>query len=129
MWVPVTVSQTSMPPHNIGAKVVKDFLKDVPWKKVIKKAQAVDRGDRIYPAQDGVQDAKKNFRFDKGSLVDGKPEIILQANKQAENKSVREAAARNSHEILAKGVVDPEGDADGKKAADQILESFKKESA
>lgn len=60
-----------------------------------------------------------------GSEVNGKFEIVIQANKNAENRSVRDAANKNSHAILAKVVVDPKENPTGEGVAESILDAFK----
>jgi hypothetical protein len=109
----------------ISSKVVEEFLKRVPWTNVFKKAVTAIKGQRLYPARNEKNDRSHNFRIDKGADVNGAPELILQANKNAENKGVREAAQKDSHAILAKVIVDVEGDPDGDKASEGLVESFK----
>ncbi|KJF60889.1 uncharacterized protein CIMG_12020 [Coccidioides immitis RS] len=105
-------------------KVVKKFAEGVPWSKVIQKVANAERGTRIFPSQTPKNDEKYNLRFDKGSVVGGKHELILQANKNAENAGVKAAAAADSHKIWAKILVDPEN-VDEKKAEADLIESFK----
>ncbi|RDH26501.1 hypothetical protein BDQ94DRAFT_164438 [Aspergillus welwitschiae] len=93
---------------KFSAKVVKEFAQGIPWSKVIKKAANVDRGQRVFPSRTPKNDAKSNLRFDKGSVVDGKHELILQANKNAENAGVKAATAEDSYKIWAKILIDPE---------------------
>ena len=109
----------------ISAKVVDAFAKAVPWAKAIKKAASASRGQRVYPSQTPKNDSKQNFRLDKGSEVDGKHELILQANKNAEDNGVKEAAAKDSHAILAKVLVDPVNDQDGSTASQDLIAAFK----
>ena len=73
-----------------------------------------------------MNDASSNFRVDRGSEVDGKFEVVLQANKNADDRKVREAAQKDSHAILAKGLADSKNDLDGIKAEEQILADFQK---
>ena len=110
---------------TISNKAVETFAKGVPWSKAIKKAASTSKGQRIFPSQNTKNDQKWNFRLDKGSEVDGKQELILQANKNAENKGVRDAAGKDSHAVLAKVLVDPVNDKDGKTAIRELLSSFK----
>lgn len=56
-------------------------------------------------------------------MVGGKHELILQANKNAENAGVKAAAAADSHKLWAKILVDPEN-ADEKKAEEDLIKSF-----
>ena len=90
----------------ISAKVVDVFAKAVPWAKAVKKTVSTLRGPRIYPSQTPKNDSSKNSRLDKGSEVDGKHELILQANMNEEDKVVKEAAAKDSHATFAKILVD-----------------------
>ncbi|PYH52394.1 uncharacterized protein BO96DRAFT_303138, partial [Aspergillus niger CBS 101883] len=53
-------------------------------------------------------DAKSNLRSDKGSVVDGKLELILRANKNAADAGMKAAAAEDSYKIWAKILIDPE---------------------
>jgi hypothetical protein len=49
-----------------------------------------------------------NFRVDKGAKIsEDEHELIIQANKNATDPEVKKAAQRNSHDILAKCVIDP----------------------
>lgn len=113
---------TDMP---ISAKVVDAFAKAVPWAKAIKKAASTSRGQRVFPSQLSKHDSKMNFRLDKGSEVDGLHELILQANKNAEDHGVNEAAAKDSHAILAKIFVDPVNDKEGLTASQDLIAAFK----
>ena len=108
-------------PHDISVKTLHKFLDKVPWAKVLQKARDTPKGNRVFPSQSSKNDASNNFRLDRGSDVDGNPELVLQANKNAEDKNVKEAAQKDSHAILAKGVVDPSGS----NVKDQILADFK----
>lgn len=92
-------------PHNISLKVLRTFLAKVPWIRVSAKAETAEKGDRLFPSRTPNNDRKHNFRLDRGSEVQGKPEIVLQANKNAEDKNVRQAAGKDSHAVLAKVVV------------------------
>lgn len=79
---------------------------------------------RLFPSQTARNDKKHNLRFDRGSVVGGKLELILQANKDADNAGIKAAAAADSHKIWAKVLVDPENFNEGK-AESELLESFK----
>ena len=95
---------------GIGSKTVKTFLGKVPWAKVIEKAGgAKDRGDRLWPSKNSRNDTSLNFRLDKGSADSktGEVELILQANKGAEDPEVKKAAQKDSDAILGKVFVDP----------------------
>ena len=51
----------------------------------------------------------KNFWLDKGATIsNNQQEIILQANKDAEDTEVKKSAQQNSHRILAKCVINPD---------------------
>lgn len=110
---------------NISKSIFKKFLEAMPFAKVIQKTTSTPKGQRLWPSQTSKNDTKNNFRADKGAVLpDGRQEIIIQANKNAEDRSVRESAQRDSHRIVAKVVVDPEQDPDGDKLVDDALESF-----
>lgn len=109
-------------PHDISIKTLQKFLDKVPWTKVLEKVKNTPKGNRVFPSRSSKNDASNNFRLDRGSDVEGKPELILQANKNAEDKKVKEAAQNDSHAILAKGVADPSGN----DVKDQIVADFKK---
>lgn len=112
------------PSHNISSKTLKAFLEKVKWDKVAEKAPNVTQGQRIFPAQ--VHDSKLNFRIDKGKNVDGKFELILQPNNNAENPKVKQAAQNNSHQILASTLLDTENDKSGDEARKQLMSDFKR---
>ncbi|RDW61117.1 uncharacterized protein DSM5745_10615 [Aspergillus mulundensis] len=110
---------------KFSGKVVKEFAKGVPWSKVIKKAANTERGQRLYPSRTPKNDAKENLRIDKGSVVDGKHQLVLQANKNASHPGVKAAAAEDSHKIWATIVVDPENP-DEEKAEKDLFDAFDK---
>ena len=111
-------------PHNISNGTLKKFLDKVRWDKVVEKAANAPKGRRLFPSRTPKKDANYNFRIDKGSEVDGKSELILQANKNAEDKNVRQAAEEDSHAILGKALADPNNDHDGIKAKEELQKSF-----
>lgn len=95
----------------------------IPWAKIFKKAENTTKGQRLYPSQS--HDKKKNFRLDKGATIsDNQQEVILQANKDAENAEVKKEAQKDSHRILAKCVIDP-NNVDAEKARMGLEASFK----
>ncbi|KAL4912438.1 hypothetical protein BDW62DRAFT_194607 [Aspergillus aurantiobrunneus] len=113
---------------GIGSKTAKTFIGKVPWVKVIEKAGgAKDRGDRLWPSRNSKNDSALNFRLDKGStdLETGNVEIILQANKNAEDPEVKKAAQKDSDAILGKVLVDPKNP-NAEEAKDTLIASFKK---
>jgi len=93
------------------------------------KSKNVHKGGRVYPSQSSKNDSSLNFRLDRGSDVDGKPELVLQANKNADDTRVKQSAQKDSHAILAKGMVDVASDPAGDKVRDQITSDFKKRKA
>ncbi|KAF1972157.1 hypothetical protein BU23DRAFT_645003 [Bimuria novae-zelandiae CBS 107.79] len=115
-------------PHDISFKTLQTFLNKVQWNKVVQKAPNTPRGQRLFPSRTPKNDTNYNFRIDKGSDIDGKPELIIQANKNAADKKVKEAAQNDSHAILAKGTVDPKIDTDGS-LLKQVLPGIRKEHA
>lgn len=92
---------------------------------MIQKAVNTEHGHRLWPSKTPLNDTKYNFRADRGSeLPDGKVELIIQANKNAEDKSVRQSAQKDSHRIVAKVVVDPVNDPSGVSVEEDALNSF-----
>ncbi|GAP91260.1 putative phosphotransferase enzyme family protein [Rosellinia necatrix] len=110
--------------HGISVKTVKAFLKAVPFSRIVQKAQTATVGSRLFPSRTPKNDANHNFRIDRGAEVNGKVEMILQANKNASNPKVKEAAQKNSHAILAKGYADPTNDPDGDAAEEALAADF-----
>lgn len=107
----------------ISIKTVRAFIDGIPWVKVGKKAENATKGQRLHPSQS--HDKKKNFRIDKGAKIsDNQQEIILQANKDADNAEVKKSAQKDSHRILAKCVINP-NDVDTESAKKALEESFK----
>jgi hypothetical protein len=113
---------------SISSKVVKKFASAVPWANVARKVENATKGQRLWPSNTTKNNAKYNFRLDKGAdLPDGTYEVILQANKEAEDKKVRDAANKDSHAILCKIALDPKADPEGDSAGDDLTSAFKKE--
>lgn len=109
---------------KFSIKVVEDFVEMVPWSRTIKKAANAELSTRLFPSRTPRNDANLNLRFDKGSGVGDKHELILQANKNASDPGVKAAAAEDSHKVWGKVLVDPEKP-DAQKARQDILDSFK----
>lgn len=112
---------------KISIKAVKEFANGIPWSKIIKKVANAGRGTRVFPSQTPKNDHKHNFRFDKGPKVGDKHELILQANMNAKDPGVKAEAAKDSHKIWGKILVDPEN-FDAKKAKEDLIASFKENS-
>jgi hypothetical protein len=113
-------------PHGISKKALEKFLAVVPWDKVVKKAEHAEQGTRIWPTNKS-KDADLNFRIDKGAnLGDSKSQVILQANEDAQDKGVKKAAQKDSHQIIAQAIVDAKNDEKGESAKEQIEEDFVK---
>ncbi|KAG9228228.1 hypothetical protein BJ875DRAFT_412980 [Amylocarpus encephaloides] len=111
-------------PHGISKKALEKFVTAVPWDKVVKKAEHAEKGTRIWPTNRS-KDADLNFRIDKGAnLGNGTSEVILQANRDAKDKSVKKAAQKDSHQIVAKAITNAQNDAKGDSAREQIEEDF-----
>ena len=109
----------------ISKSTFKKFLELMPFSEVVQKFQSTERGQRLWPSQTSKNDKKYNFRADKGSTLEGgQQEVIIQANKNAEDKSVRESAQKDSHRIVAKVAVDPANDQQGSKITKDALNSF-----
>lgn len=89
----------------ISNKVVQKFLDKVPWSEITRKAENAPRGSRLYPTRTPVKDKAYNLRIDAGSNTPAGKEIVMQANINAEDKGVREAAQKNSYATLAKAEV------------------------
>ncbi|KZF25506.1 hypothetical protein L228DRAFT_280744 [Xylona heveae TC161] len=110
---------------SISKSAFKKFLDQMPFGKVVQKTKNAHRGQRLWPSQTSKNDKKYNFRADKGSkLPDGRQEIIIQANKNADDKGVRESAQKDSHRIVAKVAVDPVKDPQGDSINEDALNSF-----
>jgi hypothetical protein len=107
------------------SKKLQTFLNEVRWNKVVQKAPNTARGQRLFPSRTPKNDTNYNFRIDKGSDIDGKPELVIQANKNAADKKVKEAAQKDSHAILAKGIIDPKLDTDGSQIKAELENDFK----
>ncbi|RMZ82266.1 hypothetical protein DV738_g1898, partial [Chaetothyriales sp. CBS 135597] len=91
----------------ISIKQFRRFVDGIPWARVYKKAETATKGQRIYPSKSN--DKKANFRIDKGAKIsENEHELVLQANKDAENAEVKKSAQKDSHKILAKCVIDPQ---------------------
>lgn len=88
--------------------------------------RAKDRGDRLWPSRNSKNDSTLNFRLDKGSINSetGNFEIILQANKNAEDLEVKKAAQKDSDAILGKVLVDPKKP-NAEEARNALITSFK----
>ncbi|PVH75330.1 hypothetical protein DL98DRAFT_536612 [Cadophora sp. DSE1049] len=107
--------------HSISKTVVKKFFDGVGWTSLFKKVENTTRGNRLHPTNK-AKDKAENLRFDASSKVGDKYEIILQANKNAANAAVKKAAQADSHQILAKALVDK--DSDEKEVAKDLLADF-----
>lgn len=112
-------------PHDISLKTLRKCLDKVQWEKVAQKAPNAPRGSRLFPSRTPKNDSNLNFRIDKGYEVDGKSELILQANVNAEDKKVKKAAQKDSHAILGKALLDTKADKTGELAKQQLEASFK----
>lgn len=108
----------------VPKSVLKDFVGAMPFAKVVKKLESTPFGHRLWPSQTSKNDENFNLRLDKGStLPDGRHEVIIQANKNAKNKSVRESAQKDSHVIVCKMAIDPKNP-DELKMAEDAFDSF-----
>ncbi|KAM5468643.1 hypothetical protein MferCBS49748_003401 [Microsporum ferrugineum] len=61
-------------------------------------------GTRVFPPANASNDKKIGVRLDKGEMVQGKPGFLrlkLQANKGAEDPTLKKMADKNSHKVLA----------------------------
>lgn len=112
-------------PHGISIGPFQKFVKEVVcWPTAIKKGEHTSPGNRIEPTNKS-KDALNNFRIDTGrSLEEGKYEMILQANKNAEYASVKKAAQADSPQIVAKAIADPKDDPHGEKAKEELEKDF-----
>ncbi|OJJ65713.1 hypothetical protein ASPBRDRAFT_49525 [Aspergillus brasiliensis CBS 101740] len=108
---------------TVSIKTVRNFIEGIPWAKLYKKAENATKGQRLYPSQS--KDKKLNFRVDKGATInETQHEIILQANKDADDAEVKKAAQKDSHRILAKCTIDPKKE-DSQKAKSDLEDSFR----
>ncbi|KAF2454105.1 hypothetical protein BDY21DRAFT_291855 [Lineolata rhizophorae] len=109
----------------ISKSTFKKFLEVMPFSKVVQKTKSTDRDQRLGPSQTSKNDKTYNFRADKGSMLsDGGQEVIIQADKNADNKDVRESAQKDSHRIVAKVAVDPAKDLQCDSIIEDALKSF-----
>ncbi|PYH95921.1 hypothetical protein BO71DRAFT_472946, partial [Aspergillus ellipticus CBS 707.79] len=74
---------------------------------------------RVFSSRTPKNDAKSNLLSGKGSVIDRKHELILQANKNTVNAGLKAAAAEDSHKIWAKILVNP-GNPDENQAAEDL---------
>lgn len=61
-------------------------------------------GSRVFPPQNAPVDKKIGVRLDKGETVQGKPGVLrlkLQANKGADDPTLKKLADENSHKVWA----------------------------
>ncbi|KAH8589705.1 hypothetical protein B0O99DRAFT_332067 [Bisporella sp. PMI_857] len=66
-------------------------------------------GGRVYPARNQKNDAKYGIRIDKGEEVHGQPNVVrleLQANSNADSKTIKDLARKDPHAVLATVDVD-----------------------
>jgi hypothetical protein len=73
------------------------------------KPSADGSGGRVYPARNQKNDSKYGVRIDKGEAVAGQSHIVrlkLQANSNADSKTIRDIAKKDPHRILATVDVD-----------------------
>ncbi len=111
-------------PYGISKKALEKFLAAVTQDKVVKKAEHAEQRTRLWTTNKS-KDADLNFRIDKGAnLGDRKSEVILQANKDAKEKSTKKAAQKDSHQIVAKAIANAQNNAKGDWAKEQIKEDF-----
>jgi hypothetical protein len=86
-----------------------DILKSKNALKRVLNPSLEGAGSRIYPPKDPSKDAKYGIRIDKGEPVHDKPNTVrvkLQANSNAENKTIRDMAKKDSHAVLATADID-----------------------
>lgn len=99
------------------ANAIKRAL-DVMFNDIAKSKNALKRilnpslegaGSRIYPPKGPRKDEKYGIRIDKGEPVHGQPNVLrlkLQANSNAENRTIRDLARKDSHAELATADID-----------------------
>ncbi len=97
--------------------------KDINWDRVSSKAASSSLGDRLWPSRTSENDAKTNLRADKGPETDGKVKVVIQANKNAEDASIKAFAAKDSQRTVAEFTIDPKN-LDIAKAKEDALASF-----
>ncbi|KGO76260.1 hypothetical protein PITC_036860 [Penicillium italicum] len=70
-------------------------------------------GGRVYPARSQKNDQLYGIRIDRGELVRGKPGFLrlkLQINSNAASKTLRDIAAKDSHQVVSEVDVDTNQD-------------------
>ncbi|KAF2434795.1 hypothetical protein EJ08DRAFT_646265 [Tothia fuscella] len=87
----------------ISKSTFQKFFNQIPLATVIQKAVNSERGQRLWPSRTSRNDSQKNFRLDRGSqLADGRVELIIQANKNAENKGFEKVLRRIVTKLFAR---------------------------
>lgn len=108
----------------IPRKAIIQFVeRDINWERVSRKAASSNLGDRLWPSRTSENDKKSNLRADKGPEIDGKVKVVIQANKNAEDPSVKAFAAKDSHRTVAEFTIDPKNP-DIAKAKEDAVASF-----
>jgi hypothetical protein len=90
-------------------KLFADALKSKGAINRLTQPSATGAGGRVYPARTQKNDAKYGIRIDKGEVVDGQPNVVrlkLQANSNAESKTIKDLARKDPHAVLATVDVD-----------------------
>ena len=107
----------------LSRKTFRKFINDIPWAKVYNKVANTEKGQRIHPTKSN--DPKSNLRIDKGAKVaDDKHELVIQANKNADNAEVKKSAQKDSHRILANCTINPTTK-EAEKAGEDLEKSFR----
>lgn len=121
---------------NSVKKAVKGLFKEIGrtqsnLKRVLNMSEG-GAGQRVFPPKTKKNDGNFCVRLDKGEAVKGKPGFIrlkLQANSNANDKTIREMAQKDSHHVLASVDVDTKQEAteeNANKIRDELLESLGK---
>ena len=101
------------------------FLHEMPFDKIVRQMPAVPLGCRVWPPQTDNNDAKYNFRVDKGpTLPNGLMKLVFQANQNASNPGVRKFALKNSHRVSASTFLNPEWNPQRDAVIKAIIHSF-----
>lgn len=98
----------------------------IQWPKVFEKVKAAFRAHRPWDTRTSKKDRDNNYRLDMGVVKNGLVHVLVQANKEAKDKSVREAAAKHGHAVIAEAPIDPAEDPDEEKAKESLIADFKK---
>lgn len=93
----------------------------IQWPKVFEKVKAAFRAHRPWDTRTSKKDRDNNYRLDMGVVKNGLVHVLVQANKEAKDKSVREAATKDGHAVIAEAPIDPAEDPDEAAKAEKVV--------